>query len=479
MDIDLRNLDIKTAHELMKSRKITAVKLAQAYLENIELKNKDTNAYLEVYDDVLAQAKDADKKFEDGTAELITGIPIALKDNILFKGKISSASSKILEHYRANYDSSVVARLRHKGAVFLGRTNMDEFAMGSSTETSAFGRTKNPINLDYVPGGSSGGSAAAVAMDGALVSLGSDTGGSIRQPAAFCDLVGFKPTYGFVSRYGLMSLASSLDQIGPIAKNVKDAFVLYKALSFFDKQDANSISPEYTKDIKPRKIKKIGVPKDWINGEGVSTDIKESFEKAVKILEDKGYEIVNISLPMTEYSLAVYYILMPAEASSNLSRYDGMRYGRRKDGDTLFDIYARSRGEGFGMETRRRVLLGTYILSHGYYDAYYRKALDMQFAITKELEDVFDKSNPDYVDVIFTPTSPFPPFRSGEKIDDPVAIKMSDLFTVPANIAGVPAISIPFERNKNDLPMGVQFMGPKYEDDALFEIAEDLESSIK
>lgn len=470
--IDLKNITIQIAHEDLKNGKYTVTDLVNAYLEVIKEKNKDINAYLEVYSDVLDQAKIAEDMFKNGSATLMTGIPIALKDNILFDGHVASASSKILENYKATYDADIIKQLKSVGTVFIGRVNMDEFAMGSSTETSAFGNTKNPINTDYVPGGSSGGVVAAVAMDGALVALGSDTGGSIRQPASFTGLVGLKPTYGNVSRRGIIAMASSLDQVGPIGKNVRDVEILYEAINAFDSGDSTSIPKE--KRVVDKSIKKIlGVPKSFLEGDGIDSEVLKNFEESCEKLKKGGYEIVDVSLPLIKYSLAVYYIIQPAEVSSNLARYDGIRYGLSLESDKLYDVYAKTRGVGFGKEVRRRLLLGTYILSHGYYDAYYNKAVKVRHAISLELKNIFKN-----VDAIITPTSPFPPFKFGEKSKDPVSMYLSDLFTVPANIAGIPAISIPSGKTKNDLPLGLHIMAPELREDILFSIGKDFEKLV-
>lgn len=470
--IDLKNLTIQIAHEALKNGEYTVTDLVNAYLEVIKEKNKDINAYLEIYSDVLDQAKIAEGMFKNGTATLMTGIPIALKDNILFDGHVASASSKILENYKATYDADIIKQLKSVGTVFIGRVNMDEFAMGSSTETSAFGNTKNPINIDYVPGGSSGGVVAAVAMDGALVALGSDTGGSIRQPASFTGLVGLKPTYGNVSRSGIIAMASSLDQVGPIGKSVRDVEILYEAINAYDKNDSTSIPIE--KRVVDKSFKKVlGVPKSFLAGDGIDSEVLKNFEESCEKLKKAGYEIVDVSLPLIKYSLAVYYIIQPAEVSSNLARYDGIRYGMSSESDKLYDVYAKTRGVGFGKEVRRRLLLGTYILSHGYYDAYYNKAVKVRDAISLELKNVFKD-----VDAIITPTSPFPPFKFGEKSKDPVSMYLSDLFTVPANIAGIPAISIPSGKNKDGLPLGFHIMAPTLREDILFSIGKDFEKLV-
>ena len=471
--IDLKTLTIEKAHASLSSGEYTVTDLVNAYLKVIKDKNPDINAYLEVYEDVMDQVRIAEKMFEDGTATLMTGIPMALKDNMLVEGHTVTAGSKILENYKATYDAGIVAALKAKGAVFLGRANMDEFAMGSSTETSAYGITKNPIDPSRVPGGTSGGSAAAIAMDGALVALGSDTGGSIRQPASFCGIVGMKSTYGTVSRSGIVAMGSSLDQVGPMGKTVRDVEILYEAISGYDKNDSTSIPLDKRPTSKPQK-KKLGVPRSFLSGEGIDKEVIKNFEDSCKKLESAGYELVDVSLPLIQYSLAVYYILMPAEVSSNLARYDGIRYGLSTEADKLFDVYAKTRGLGFGKEVRRRILLGTYILSHGYYDAYYNKAIKVREAIKSELAKVYEE-----VDAIITPTVPFPPFKFGEKSKDPISMYMSDLFTVPANIAGLPAISIPSGKTTEGLPLGFHIMAPYLREDILFSVGKAFEDTVK
>lgn len=470
--IDLKSLTIEKVHESLSKGEYSVTDLVTEYLKVIEEKNKNINAYLEVYDNIFAQAKRAEEMFKNGTATLMTGIPVALKDNMLFDGHIASASSKILEKYVATYDSGVVKYLKKQGVVFIGRTNMDEFAMGSSTENSAYGVTLNPINPDYVPGGSSGGSASSVAMDGALVSLGSDTGGSIRQPASFTGLVGLKPTYGAVSRFGIIAMASSLDQVGTLSKNVSDTQILFEAMNDYDSMDSTSVKKENRTSLTPLK-KKIGIPQSFLAGGGINEEVLANFNASCEKLKNAGYELVDISLPLIKYSLAVYYIIMPAEVSSNLARLDGIRYGLSVEADKLFDVYAKSRGQGFGKEVRRRILLGTYILSHGYYDAYYNNAVKVRNAIKAELVSAFLS-----VDAIITPSSPFPPFKFGEKTNDPIAMYMSDLFTVPANIAGIPAISIPSGITNDGLPLGLHIMAPYFREDILFTIGKDFEKLI-
>lgn len=456
----------------MKKGELTSLDLVSACLKNIEEKNKELNVFLEVFGDALDQAKKADEIIKAGKGGKLTGIPIAIKDNILIIGKKVSAGSKMLENYSASYDAFVITKLKAEGAVLIGRVNMDEFAMGSSTENSAYGVVRNPIDPTRVPGGSSGGSAAAVAAGMCLGALGSDTGGSIRQPASFCGLVGMKPTYGAVSRSGLIAMSSSLDQIGPITKTSEDAQIIFNAIVGKDKMDATSI--ELTPHLNKEGVgggKKIGVPRGWLK-EGVDTEILKNFEESLEKLKNKGYEIVDIDLPYSKFSLAVYYILMPAEVSTNLSRLDGVRYGLRVEGKDVADTYKKSRSAGFGIETRRRIILGTYVLSHGYYDAYYNKAWKVRHAIEKEFEDIFKKVN-----FIATPTTPTPAFKFGEK-KDPLQMYLSDIFTVPANIAGVPGISVPSGFSKEGLPLGVQFMAPWSVDQSLFAIGQDLGENI-
>ena len=471
--IELSKLTIKEAGKLLRDKKISSVELTELYLAEIKKRNKDIFAYLEIFDDAIEQARLADKMIADGKGSELTGIPFAMKDNILIEGKISSGGSKILENYTATYDSHVYELLREEGAVVLGRANMDEFAMGSSTETSAFGNTKNPVNTGYVPGGSSGGPAATVAGDMALYSLGSDTGGSIRQPAAYCGLVGLKPTYGAVSRYGLMALASSLDCIGPFTKTVEDAEIVFNTISKHDERDATNIPEKKREEIaKNNNGKVIGVPVDFLAMDGIEKDVLENFNKSIEKLKKEGYKIKEIKLPSFEYSLAVYYILQPAEASSNLARYDGMRYGFREKGKDLLDTYIKTRKAGFGAEVKRRIMLGTYVLSSGYYDAYYYKAEQVRNLIKAEAKKAFED-----VDVIATPTTPSTAFKFGEK-QDPISMYMADIFTTPANLAGLPAISIPSGEDEHGLPFGIQFIAPHFSEKKLFEIGKDFEYAI-
>ncbi len=465
--IDLKNLTIKSVREKLDKKEFTAVELARAYLEEIKKKNGDINAYLEVFSDVLDQAKKADLAIAKGEIYPLTGIPISVKDNILIEGRVATSASKILDGFVAPYDATVIKKLKEQNVVFLGRTNMDEFAMGGSTENSAFGPTRNPKDTERVPGGSSGGSVASVAMDGALSSLGSDTGGSVREPSAFCGVVGLKPTYGGVSRYGLMAMGSSLDVIGPITKTVTDSEILFNAIKGEDKMDSTTFGDGiYQKrEIKNKMI--IGVPYDILD-KGLPKETRDNFDKAVERLKSLGFEVKDVKLPNIEYSLAVYYILVPAEVSSNLARFDGVKYGLHVDGKDLLDDYLKTRREGFGPEVRRRILIGTYVLSSGYHDAYYNKALSLRQKITEDFVNAFLE-----VDLILTPTAPGPAFKIGEKIGDPLSLYLEDVFTVPANIAGIPAISVPsgtVSIGEKELPLGIQFMAPHNNEHLLFHV---------
>ena len=475
--IDLKTLTIRKAHEHLKKGDFSARELAENYLAEIEKKNPELNAYLEVFGDVLEQAGAADEKIKNGGGGVLLGIPFATKDNILIKGRRAGAASKILEGYVATYDATVIKKLKEAGAIFLGRANMDEFAMGSSTENSSYGVTKNPHDETRVAGGSSGGSAAAVAADLALAALGSDTGGSIRQPASFCGVVGLKPTYGAVSRYGLIAMASSLDQIGPLTKTVEDAAILFKTIAGKDQFDATSADARYGEELlnpKLEDIKKltVGLPEEYFVS-GIEPEVARAVEEAIAKLKSLGVQFKSISLPHTKYALSCYYIIMPAEVSSNLARFDGMRYSRvadlarppaggqgheRGQTRTLLELYRKQRSEGFGAEAKRRIILGTFVLSSGYYDAYYGKAQKVRALIKQDFLDAFKE-----VDVILTPVSPTRAFKLGEKTNDPLAMYLSDIFTISVNLAGLPAISIPttsvFEQKRTELPVGFQLIG--------------------
>jgi len=467
---NLTELTLAEARKQLDEKKITSRELAEAYLKNIKEQNEDIHAYLEVFDDVLEQADAADKRIAAGEKAPLLGIPIALKDNILVDGRTASSASKILENYRATYDATAAAKLKEQGAVFLGRTNMDEFAMGSSTENSAFGPTKNPVDTTRVPGGSSGGSAAAVAGKLAVAAYGSDTGGSIRQPAAFCGVVGLKPTYGSVSRHGLMAMGSSLDVIGPLAKTVGDAELLFEAVRGEDKMDSTTV-PDKRERIATKEKYTIGVPRAFLK-KGVDKEVLEAFEAGLEKLRKAGHEVVDIELPTIEYALATYYIIMPAEVSANLARFDGVRYGLHVDGKDRIDDYRQSRGAGFGPETRRRVLLGTYVLSSGYYDAFYGKAMQARDRIRRDAAEAFKS-----VDAIATPTTPTPAFKFDEKTGDPLAMYLADVFTVSANIIGIPAMSVPngmVERDGVQLPLGFQLMAPELGEETLFALGKEL-----
>jgi aspartyl-tRNA(Asn)/glutamyl-tRNA(Gln) amidotransferase subunit A len=498
MKIDIKNLTIKKTHDALVRGDFTSVELTEAYINEAKRQNAEVNAYLEIFADALESAKSADNKIKEiikksgpQAVPLLAGIPCAVKDNILIKGHIASASSKMLEDYHATYDATVIEKLKAEGVVFLGRTNMDEFAMGGSTENSAYGVTKNPRDLSRVAGGSSGGSAAAVAMDGALFALGSDTGGSIRQPASFCGVVGLKPTYGAVSRYGVMAMGSSLDQIGPIAKTVEDCEIIFNIIKGKDSKDGTTIGNEVNggAEIAGSEIKKtkqlngklvVGVPRDFLKGDGIDPSVLKSFNESLETLKSEGYEIVDIKLPNISYSLAVYYVVMPAEVSSNMARFDGVRYGLHKDGKDCIADYFESRGAGLGREVIRRILLGTYVLSSGYYDAYYNRANAVRRMITEDFNKAFEK-----VDVIVTPTTPSPAFKVGEKVNDPVAMYLEDIFTVTANLTGLPAMSVPcgfVEKSdggmtgneKTALPLGLQMTARYGYESDLFAIAKEL-----
>ncbi|MEI6864141.1 MAG: Asp-tRNA(Asn)/Glu-tRNA(Gln) amidotransferase subunit GatA [Candidatus Adlerbacteria bacterium] len=471
----LNELSITEASKKLHAGEITAVDLARACLAEIE-RDKPAgvvdrlNAYLEVFDDVIAQAEAADARRRAGESHPLLGIPLAIKDNILITGKKVSAASKMLENYVATYDATVIQKLKSAGAVFLGRTNMDEFALGGSTENSAFGPTKNPHDPTRVAGGTSGGSAAAVAAHMALGALGTDTGGSVRNPASFCGVVGLKPTYGAVSRSGLIAAVSSFDQAGPITKTVEDAELIFNTIRGKDILDATSIDEDlYLK--RNKEIKRIGVFASAVTA-GVSAEVEKVFKDSLAQLEKQGYELVDISIPSMQPALAAYYITNFAEVSSNLSRFDGVRYGLSLQGESLFDDYAKSRGEGFGAETRRRIILGTYVLSAGYYDAYYGKAVAAREQLRKEFEEAFKD-----VDVIATPTMPTPAWKIGEK-SDPLSAYLADIFTVTANLTGNPAISVPMG-TVDGLPVGIQFTAAHGDEETLFRVGKNVAGEEK
>ena len=468
--MDLTKLTVASARKSLDAKEFSSRELTDAYLSDIAKKDCAIHAYLEVWEKSARDEADAaDALIAKGESQALTGIPIAMKDNLLIEGRTATSASKILENYRASYDSTVAKKLKDQHVVFLGRTNMDEFAMGSSTENSAYGPTKNPLDITRIPGGSSGGSAAAVAGTMSLAALGSDTGGSIRQPAAHTGIVGLKTTYGAVSRYGLMAMGSSLDQIGPLTKTVEDARILFDAIKGNDPKDSTSL-PDAALIIKKPKV--IGVPRAFLES-GVDADVLEAFESTLSQLRSKGYEIRDVEMPTLPYGLAVYYIIMPAEVSTNLARIDGIRYGLSVPADTIGEVYAKSRGSGFGPEARRRILLGTFVLSSGYADAYYRKARAVRATITAEFAHVFTD-----VDAIALPTTPSPAFKFGAK-SDPIAMYAEDIFSVPVNLAGVPAISVPMQkkvvRDGVELPLGFQVIAPHCHEETLFAIGSDVE----
>jgi aspartyl-tRNA(Asn)/glutamyl-tRNA(Gln) amidotransferase subunit A len=418
----------------------------------------------------MAQAKASDEKIASGKETgALEGVPIAIKDNILIKNLRMTASSKILENYIAPYDATVIEKLKNSGAVFVGKTKLDEFAMGSSTENSAFFTTKNPWDTERIPGGSSGGSASAVGAMTAPLALGTDTGGSIRQPASCCGIVGVKPTYGRVSRFGAVAFASSLDQIGPMSKTVEDSALLLNVIAGYDKKDSTSINkevPDYVKNInKDLKGLKIGLPKEYFI-DGLDTDVKKSIDETIKIYKSLGCDIVEISLPHTDYAIAVYYIICCSEASANLARYDGVRYGFRAECDNLSDEYKKSRGQGFGPEVKRRIMLGTYALSAGYYDAYYGKAQKVRTLIKQDFEKAYEK-----VDIIMTPSAPTPAFKIGEKSSDPLQMYLSDIFTISCNLAGVAGMSVPCGFSKEGIPLGMQLLSKYFDEEKMFNVA--------
>lgn len=472
--MDFKTLTIFKARRALDAKEYSALELTEAYLKEIATRDTEIHAYLEVWEGAArAEARAADALIAEGRQKPLTGIPLAIKDNILVKGRIASSASKMLENYRASYDATVTTKLKGEGAIFLGRTNMDEFAMGSSTENSAFGVTKNPIDLTRVPGGSSGGSAAAVAGHLALAALGSDTGGSIRQPASHCGLVGLKTTYGSVSRYGLMPMGSSLDQIGPLTKTVEDARILFEAIRGNDPKDSTSLL-DYA--LTEPTGKRIGVPRAFLRA-GVDPDVLSLFEKTLEDLRARGYEISDVEMPNLPYSLAVYYVICPAEVSTNLARYDGVRYGLSLPGETVHEMYMKTRGAGFGAEVRRRILIGTFVLSSGYADAFYRKARAVRSLIRADFAHAFSK-----VDAIALPTAPGPAFKIGAKTNDPLAMYAEDIFSVTANLAGVPALSVPAGtvlRDGVQLPVGFQLIAPHQGEGTLFAIGKDIEKNVE
>ncbi len=477
------NITELTVHELqekIKNKELTVTEITNAYIDRINEKEKDVNAFITLLtDDASKKAKEIEEKINNGEINSdLAGIPIGIKDNICTKGVRTTCASKMLENFISPYNATIAQKLDDAGLINLGKMNMDEFAMGSSTENSAFAKTKNPWDLNTVPGGSSGGSAAAVAADLVPWALGSDTGGSIRQPASLCGVVGLKPTYGLVSRYGLVAFASSFDQIGPITKDVKDCAILLNLLAGHDEKDTTSVDMpkiDYVSKLNNNvKGLKIGVPKEFI-GEGINEEVKSVFKKSIEKYKELGAEIVEFSLDIAKYCLAAYYIIACAEASSNLGRFDGIRYGyRTKNYDNLEELFVNSRSEGFGPEVKRRIILGTYVLSSGYYDAYYKKAQKVRTLIKNEFDKAFEK-----FDVILTPTSPTVAFESGTKSNNPLEMYLADICTVSINVAGIPAISIPCGVDSNGMPIGMQLIGNRFSESTILNAAYTFEQAVK
>ena len=471
-------LSASSIKEKIINREISAQEVVEDLFEWIALKEPSVKAYISLdKEDALLKAKEVDEKLSNGgKVGLLAGIPVAIKDNICTSGMKTTCASKILEDFTPPYDAFVVKRIKEEDAVIIGKTNLDEFAMGSSNENSAFHVTRNPWNTDCIPGGSGGGSAAAVTANMAFMALGSDTGGSVRQPSSFCGNVGCKPTYGRISRYGLVAFASSLDQIGSVTKNVSDAALLLQVVSGHDAYDSTSANlgvPDYIAGINSTNDNlRIGVPKEFF-GKGLNPEIKNAVTNALEIYKKNGAEIVDLSLPHCGYAVATYYIIATAEASSNLARYDGVRYGHRSQlsEDNIIDMYSRVRAEGFGSEVKRRILLGNYVLSAGFYEAYYMKASKVRNLIKDDFEDAFKK-----VDCIISPTCPSPAFKIGEKVTDPLEMYLSDIYTIPANLVGIPGISIPCGFTTTGLPIGMQIMGKHFEEEKILKIAKLFEN---
>jgi aspartyl-tRNA(Asn)/glutamyl-tRNA(Gln) amidotransferase subunit A len=471
-------MNIKEFQKGFRNKDFSALEVVQGIFKRIEEKDGEIGSYLSLLkNSALEEAERADLDLAEGKGlHPLTGVPLGIKDNILMEGTFTTAASNILKNYKASYDATVISKLKKAGVVFLGKTNLDEFAMGASTEHSAFKVTKNPHDTERVPGGSSGGSAAAVFSDMAVAALGSDTGGSIRQPAAFCGVVGMKPSYGSVSRHGLIAMASSLDQIGPITKTVEDAKIIFETIKgkdFYDSTSRDYLLEEL--DFEKVKKLKVGIPKEYFV-EGLSKEVKEGVDKVINDIKSLGLEFKEISLPHTKYALSVYYIIMPAEVSTNLSRFDGVRYGRERQADSLKDLYFENKTVGFGKETKRRIILGTFVLSSGYYDAYYKKAQKVRRLVIEDFEKAFEE-----VDIILTPTTPTAAFKIGEKTGDPLQMYLEDIFTVPASLAGLPAMSIPVSgfKTKDDLPVAFQLIGKMRHEGDIFSLGSFYEKINK
>ncbi len=474
----LYELTIKQAHELLKKREISSQELTSAVLDRIAAVDEKVGAFITVAgESAMQEAKLADKTIGKGDIRTLTGIPVAVKDLICTKGLRTTCASKILDNFIPPYDATVISKLKQEGAVIIGKLNMDEFAMGSSTENSGVKLTRNPWDLTRIPGGSSGGSAAAVAADMCLGAFGSDTGGSIRQPASHCGVVGLKPTYGRVSRFGLVAFASSLDQIGPLAKDVTDCAILAGAVSGYDPLDSTSVPrdvPDYSSFLtEGLEEVKIGIPKEYDSAQGLDPEVSSAVMNARKVMEKLGGKCVEISLPNTRYAVPAYYVIAPSEASSNLARFDGVKYGfRDKERKNLMDMYRSTRSKGFGPEVKRRIIIGTYCLSAGYYDAYYKKASQVRTLIMEDFRKAFE-----ICDLILSPVAPTPAFKIGEKADDPLTMYLSDIFTLSANLAGIPGMSVPCGFSSGGLPIGLQLMGKHFSEEMLFKAAYNFEQA--
>ena len=463
---------------MLAARKISAVELARDVLDRIEKVEDKVKAYSTLDPEgALKQAEEADREIKEGKGGALSGIPVSIKDVLCTENMRTTCGSRILENFVPPYDATAVVKMKKAGAVLLGKVSMDEFAMGSTSENCAFGPPRNPWNTDYICGGSSGGSAASVAADECIASLGTDTGGSIRQPASHCGVVGLKPTYGRVSRYGLVAFASSLDQIGPLTKDITDCALLMNVISGYDPKDSTSVQqsvPDFRQALtQGLQGMKIGIPREYFI-KGLDPEVEKAVQNSIKILREAGAEIVEVSLPHTDYCVAVYYLVAPAEASSNLARYDGVRYGfRDRNSDTLLEMYNNSRSQGFGAEVKRRIIIGTYALSSGYYDAYYKKASQVRTMITADFKKVFE-----VCDVLASPVTPTPAWKLGEKINDPLSMYLSDILTISANLAGIPGISVPCGFSAKGLPIGLQIQGAHFQEEKLLRAAYNLEQGL-
>lgn len=476
----LYELTIKEAHELLKKREISSQELTMAVLDRIKAVDEKVGAFITVSgESAMREAEVADRAIAKGDVNILTGIPVAVKDLICTKGIRTTCGSRILENFIPPYDATVIKRLKKAGSVIVGKLNMDEFAMGSSTENSGIKLTHNPWDPERIPGGSSGGSAAAVAAGMCLGALGSDTGGSIRQPSSHCGVVGLKPTYGRVSRFGLVAFASSLDQIGPLTKDVTDCAILAGVISGYDPSDSTSVPkdvPEYTSYLSEGiKGLRVGIPKEYNAAQGLDPEVDLAVKNAVRVLEMIGATCIEVSIPHTRYAVPVYYVIAPSEASSNLARYDGVKYGfRDKEKKNLMDMYRSTRSKGFGPEVKRRIIIGTYCLSSGYYDAYYKKASQVRTLIMEDFKKAFE-----VCDIIASPVAPTPAFKIGDKSDDPLTMYLSDIFTLSANLAGIPGMSVPCGFSKEGLPMGLQIMGKHFSEETLFKAAYNFEQATE